>query len=154
MSTSTRHWVFARHAHPVSAWSRWASTPLLVVPLWCRRSWMTLPITAWMVVNPIITPPPSTDRAFATRAILGEEQWIADPATRRDLIALNAVSAGSLVIAGIAAYGRRPLPMAVAMAGAMGFILLTCRGYAALYDSRLEPGAPRPRRPSRAPDLP
>jgi hypothetical protein len=147
-----RHWVFARHAHPVSAWSRWASTPLIVVPLWYRRRWMTLPIAVWMVLNPIITPPPSNDRAFATRAILGEERWIADPARRRDLLALNALGAAGLVIAGITASRRRPLPMAVAIAGTMAVVLVTWRGYADLYDSGsadagLEATRSVPRRP-------
>ena len=43
-----------------------------------------------MIINPVITPSVTDDRAFATRAILGEEQWIADPIKRRDIIALNA----------------------------------------------------------------
>ena len=136
MSTTIRHRVFVRHAHPVSAWSRWASTPLLVVPLWYRQTWTALPVAAWMLVNPIITPAPSDDRAFATRAILGEEQWIADPVKRPDLIALNAVGAAGLAIAGVAAWRRRPLPMGVAIAGSMVVILLTWRQYADLYDSR------------------
>ena len=70
MSTSILNSVFVRHAHPISAWSRLASTPLVVVPLWYRRRWTALPIAAWMIINPIITPPVSNDRAFATRAIL------------------------------------------------------------------------------------
>ena len=137
MTTTMRHQVFARHAHPISAWSRWASTPLLVVPLWYRRSWTALPIAAWMLINPIITPAVSDDRAFATRAILGEEQWVADPLKRRDLIALNAAGAAGLAIAGVAAWWRRPLPMAAAIAGSMAVIMMTWRGYADLYDSRL-----------------
>ena len=136
MSTSMLSWVFARHAHPISAWSRWASTPLVVVPLWYRRSWTALPIAAWMIINPIITPPVTDDRAFATRAILGEEQWIADPIKRRDIIALNAVGAACLSVAGVTAWRRRPLPMAVAIAGSMAVILMTWRSYADLYDPR------------------
>jgi hypothetical protein len=136
MSHSMLNRVFARHAHPVSAWSRWASTPLVVVPLWYRRSWTALPIAAWMIINPIIAPPVTDDRAFATRAILGEKQWIADPSKRRDIIALNAVSTACLSVAGFAAWRRRgPLPMAVAIAGSMAVILMTWRSYADLYDS-------------------
>jgi hypothetical protein len=30
--------VFARHSNPWSAWTRWASAPLILVPVW-RRSW-------------------------------------------------------------------------------------------------------------------
>jgi hypothetical protein len=136
MSTSIRNWVFVRHAHPISAWSRWASTPLVVVPLWYRRSWTALPIAAWMIVNPIITPPVTDDRAFATRAILGEEQWIADPSKRRDIIALNAVGAACLSVAGVTAWRRRPLPTGLAIAGSMAVILMTWRRYAELYDPR------------------
>ena len=77
------------------------------------------------------------DRAFATRAILGEEQWIADPIKRRDIIALNAVGAACLSVAGVTAWQRRPLPMAVAIAGSMAVILMTWRRYAELYDPRL-----------------
>lgn len=137
MSTSTLNRVFVRHAHPISAWSRWASTPLVVVPLWYRRSWTALPIAAWMIINPIITPPATDDHAFATRAILGEEQWIADPIKRRDIIALNAAGTACLSVAGVAAWRRRPLPMAVAIAGSMAVILMTWRSYADLYDTRL-----------------
>jgi hypothetical protein len=87
-----------------------------------------------MIINPIITPPVTDDRAFATRAILGEEQWVADPIKRPDIIALNAVSTAFLVLAGVTAWRRRPLPMAVAIAGSMAAILMTWRSYADLYD--------------------
>ena len=90
-----------------------------------------------MIINPIITPPVTDDRAFATRAILGEEQWIADPSKRRDIIALNAVGAACLCVAGVTAWRRRPLPMVVAIAGSMAVILMTWRSYAELYDPRL-----------------
>jgi hypothetical protein len=137
MWPSILHWVFIRHAHPISAWSRWASTPLVVVPLWYPRTWTALPVAVWMIINPIITPPVTDDRAFATRAILGEEQWIADPSKRRGIIAINAVAAGCLCIAGVSASRRRLLPTAFATAGSMAVILMTWRSYAELYDPRL-----------------
>jgi hypothetical protein len=142
MSTSMLNGVFVRHAHPISAWSRWATTPMVVVPLWFRRSWTALPIAAWMIINPIMTPPVTDDRAFATRAILGEQQWMADPGARRDIIALNSVGAACLAVAAVSAWRRRPLPMAVAIAGSMAAILMTWRSYAELYDPRLiQPGS-------------
>jgi predicted small integral membrane protein len=87
-----------------------------------------------MIINPIITPPVTDDRAFATRAILGEEQWLADPVKRRDIIVLNAVSTACLAVAGVTAWRRRPLPMAIALAGSMTAILMTSRSYADHYD--------------------
>ena len=86
--------------------------------------------------------PVTDDRAFATRAILGEKQWIADPIKRRDIIALNAVGAACLSVAGVAAWRRRPLPMAGAIAGSMAVILMTWRSYADLYDPGLSDVGP------------
>ncbi|HYP46779.1 MAG TPA: hypothetical protein VEQ66_16455 [Propionibacteriaceae bacterium] len=71
---------------------------------------------------------------FATRAILGEQQWVADPTKRTDIIALNAVSTAFLAVAGVAAWRRRPLPMAVAIAGSVAAILMTWRSYVDHYD--------------------
>lgn len=70
--------VFARHCHPLSAWSRWASTPLMLVPVW-RRSWQDAAVVgAWLAVNPVVFGKPAHERAWSTRAILGEERWIED----------------------------------------------------------------------------
>ncbi|MGC0274357.1 DUF6653 family protein [Pseudactinotalea sp. Z1739] len=99
-------WLFQRHAHPISAWSRLLSTPLLLVPLWTRRWWLYLPIGAWMAVNPVITPPAHDTSSFATRAILGEESWTRDPQSEPMILALTAVVSGSLVGAMTAAYRR------------------------------------------------
>lgn len=139
MSTSVLGAVFTRHAHPVSAWSRWASTPLVVVPLWSRRGWTALPLAAWMAVNPVVTPPPADDRAFATRAILGEEQWVAHPLGRPDVVALNALSTAALALAGAAAWRRRPFATAAGVAAAMALVLLTWRAYADLYETGRRP---------------
>lgn len=54
---------------------------------------------------------------------------------RPDLIALNALGAACLCVAGMTAWRHRPLPMAVAIAGSMAVVLITWRSYADLYDS-------------------
>ena len=77
--TRVRRWVFRRHAHPVSAWSRWATTPLIVLPLWTRNWRTAVPVAAWFAVNPVMTPPVTDDHAFATRAMLGEERLVHRP---------------------------------------------------------------------------
>jgi uncharacterized protein (DUF2062 family) len=75
--------VFARHCNPWSAWTRWASTPLVLVPIW-RRSWTEAAVIgAWLAVNPVVFGEPAHHRAWATRAMLGEEAWVA--ARRRQL---------------------------------------------------------------------
>ena len=122
-----RRAVFARHASPCSAWSRWATTPLILVPLW-RRSWRDAAwVAAWFGLNPVVFPAPSDRSAWSTRAMLGEEQWIVD--RPRDAALLVNVSAGvALATAMVTAWRRRLLPAAIATTVAMTVTL----GYWAL----------------------
>lgn len=99
--------LFQRHAHPVSAWSRLLSAPLLLVPLWTRRWWWYLPVGAWFMVNPVMTPPARDMSSFATRAILGEKSWTRDPLSEPTVLALSAAASASLAGAMVAAHQHR-----------------------------------------------
>lgn len=66
--------VFARHSSPWSMWTRWASTPLMLVPVWRRSGRDAALVGMWMAVNPVVFGKPAHDRAWSTRAALGEEQ--------------------------------------------------------------------------------
>ncbi|MFD3425919.1 DUF6653 family protein [Nocardia fluminea] len=129
-----RHRMFARHAHPVSAWSRLLTTPLVVAPFWTRRVDVTAGVLVWFAINPIITPEPADRRSFATRAILGEERWLARPALDPTMSRLNAVGAGVLAGSMLAARHRRKVPTTLGVAAAMALTLYGWRRYAALYD--------------------
>ena len=120
--------MFQRHAHPVSAWSRLLSTPLLLVPLWTRRWWLYVPIGAWFAVNPVMTPRAQDMSSFATQAMLGEESWSQDPASEPKVLALTGIASASLVGAMVAAYQHRKTG---AVAGTAVFVTLT------LWDWRL-----------------
>lgn len=74
-SARLKRWVFARHSNPLSAWSRWASIPLVVLPFWKRSTRAGTAVAAWMLLNPIVFPKPRNEQAWATRAMLGEELW-------------------------------------------------------------------------------
>ena len=71
-----RRAMFTRHANPWSAWSRWASTPLVLLPVWTRRRSHALVAAIWFALNPVIFPKINDERSWATRAMLGEELWI------------------------------------------------------------------------------
>ncbi len=118
-----RRAIFARHANPWSAWTRWATTPLVLVPIWNRR-WSHAAIVAlWFAINPVIFPKPANEQAWSTRAMLGEELWI----TRLPRDAAMAVSAATGVtqLAGIvAARKRRWWPAVVATAVQMALTLV------------------------------
>lgn len=118
-----RRAVFARHCHPCSAWSRWASTPLILVPPWTRRAKHAVWIALWLAVNPFIFGEPAHHRAWATRAMLGEELWITRRPRDAAMVVSAATSAAALV-AVIAAHRHRLRPALVATALQMALTLV------------------------------
>ncbi len=111
-----RHAMFARHANPWSAWTRWASTPLVLIPVWTRRRRHAALVAGWLAVNPVLFPKPADNRAWATRAILGEERWILDRPHDGSMV-ISAVTSAVAVCALIAAR-RHHLRGAIVAAGA------------------------------------
>lgn len=113
-----RRAVFARHANPWSAWTRWATTPLILVPVW-RRSWRDAAwVSAWFALNPVIFGAPADQAAWSTRAMLGEEQWVTDR-PRDAALLVNLAGAAATATALVTARRRRLLPTVVATAMAM-----------------------------------
>lgn len=135
-----RRAVFVRHSHPLSAWSRFVTTPFLLAPFWAKKAAVTGVVVAWFAINPVMTPAPEHQERFATRAMLGEEIWAADPGRDRGVVALNV--AGSICLAGAvcAAWHRRAVPAGLSTAGSMALTMLCWRRYAAIYDADQEPG--------------
>ncbi|MFG2443561.1 DUF6653 family protein [Nocardia fluminea] len=129
-----RHRMFARHAHPVSVWTRLVTTPLVVAPFWTRRADVTAGVVIWFAINPIMTPEPADRRSFATRAILGEERWLARPALDPTMSAINAVGAGVLGGSMLAARHHRKVPTVLGVAATMALTLYGWRRYAEIYD--------------------
>src|SRR5262245_385439 len=105
-----RRTMFARHSNPWSAWSRWASTPLVLVPVWTRRWSHAALIGGWLAVNPLVFPEPVDDRNWATRAMLGEELWI----TRRpkDSAWIISAAASTAAVCALTAARRHQLRIA------------------------------------------
>ncbi|MES3663644.1 MULTISPECIES: DUF6653 family protein [Mycobacterium] len=118
-----RRAVFARHCHPWSAWSRWASTPLILVPAWTRRWSHAAWIALWLAANPFVFGTPAHHRAWSTRAMLGEERWISR--RPRDAAALvSAATSAAALGAVLAARRHRLRPALIAVAVQMALTLV------------------------------
>jgi hypothetical protein len=125
--------VFARHSNPWSAWTRLLSAPLVFVAIWNRSPRGGALLGAWMLANPIVFPEPEDDEAWATRAVLGEEMWLAERPIDRAM-ALN-VGATALSLVGVwGAFGRRLLPTAASAVGQVALLLVLWREYALYYE--------------------
>ena len=70
-----------RHANPVSIWTRFAVLPLLALAVWSREwiGWWSLAAVAlvlvFMMVNPLLFPPPRSTRNWASKGVFGERIW-------------------------------------------------------------------------------
>lgn len=117
-----RRAVFARHCHPCSAWTRWASTPLILIPPWTRRPGHAAWIALWLTANPFVFGKPAHHRAWATRAMLGEELWISRRPRDAAMVVGAAASAAALV-AVLAAHRHRLRPALAAIAVQMALTL-------------------------------
>ena len=130
-----KRWVFARHSHPWSVWTRWASTPLVLLPVWNRSAGQGVVVAAWLALSPVLFPPPRDDSAFATRAVLGEERWLEErPASRA--LAINCMAGAALLIAIDSARRHRRLRMTIATIGTMSGLLRHWREMVHLYETR------------------
>jgi hypothetical protein len=125
--------VFSHHSNPWSAWTRLLSVPLVFVPIW-NRSWRHGAIVGvWLIVNPIVFTEPKDDKAWATRAMLGEEMWIA----KRPLDRAMALSVGATAfnLGGVwGAYRQRLIPTTVCTVGQVALLLAYWREMALYYE--------------------
>ncbi|MDT0304986.1 DUF6653 family protein [Streptomonospora wellingtoniae] len=128
-----RRAVFARHSNPWSAWSRWATSPLILVPVWTRSWKPTALVAGWMALNPVLFPEPADDSAWATRAMLGEERWITER-PRDAAMAVQAATSVASMLAIAAAYRRRPVGAGAATAAMMGLTMVYWEQMARYYD--------------------
>jgi hypothetical protein len=127
-------WVFARHSHPWSAWTRWASTPLVLVPVWNRSAKQGVVVGAWFVLNAVVFPPPRDDSALATRVVLGEERWLKERSVSGAL-AINGMASAALLIALDGARRHRRRQMTIATIGTMSALLWYWREMVRFYDT-------------------
>ncbi|MEO1140043.1 MAG: DUF6653 family protein [Pseudomonadota bacterium] len=80
MSMDDTAW--ARHANPLSAYSRFTILPLLSLAIWSRvwLGWgvvaLVILVLIWTWVNPRLFPPPKSLDNWASRGVLGERVFL------------------------------------------------------------------------------
>jgi hypothetical protein len=118
-----RRAIFARHCNPWSAWTRWASTPLTLVPIWTRGPGHAVLLGVWLVLNPVVFGKPAHHRSWAARAMLGEELWVAHR-PRDYAMLLSVVTSAVAAFAAVAARRRQLKPALIAVAAQMALTML------------------------------
>jgi hypothetical protein len=85
--------LWSRHANPWSVWTAVAAFPLLVLALYRRSRSLLGGVLLFVTLNPLLFRPPSDDRAWATRVVLGEQVWLDDGVLPSREAAMAAASA-------------------------------------------------------------
>ncbi|WAC89341.1 DUF6653 family protein [Mycobacterium sp. Aquia_213] len=137
-----RRALFARHCNPWSAWTRWASTPLILVPAWTRRRSHAVWLAVWLAANPFVFGKPGQLRAWSTRAMLGEELWITRRPRDRATVVSGLTSATALA-AIVAARRHFLLPAAIATALQMSLTLVYWEQMVRYLERERQDAAPR-----------
>jgi len=86
-----------------------------------------------MIINPIITPPPADNSAWATRAVLGEERWLVDHPPDR-IAAINAANAITLLATIVPARKKNKPLTILGVAASMSLTLVSWNLYADYYE--------------------
>lgn len=74
--------VWARHANPLSGWSRVTILPLFVIAVWSRvwiEWWALVPVGVvllWTWLNPRLFPSPASIDNWMSKGVLGERLWL------------------------------------------------------------------------------
>jgi hypothetical protein len=104
---------WARHANPLSGWSRFAAFPLVMYALYERRWRLAVGTVLFLAVNPFLFPPPEDVDNWMSKVVLGERLWTRHP----DEVPVSDTynTAGTVVFAyGLyAVYRRYPVRAAV-----------------------------------------
>jgi hypothetical protein len=137
-----RRALFARHCNPWSAWTRWASAPLTLVPVWTRRRSHAGLLALWLALNPIVFGKPRHQRAWASRAMLGEELWISDR-PRDAAMLLSALTSALWLVGMVAARRRRLRPAMIASALQMALTLVYWERMVRYFDRATGPETPK-----------
>jgi hypothetical protein len=117
-----------RHANPTSVWTRFAVLPLLIVSVWSREWigwWCLVPVVlslVFMMVNPMLFPPPRSTRNWASKGVFGERVWserneVEVPAQFRDKAPLNATYGFQTIGLAVMVYGLVRLDVVDVVAG-------------------------------------
>ena len=117
---------WARHANPLSGWSRVSTLPLLAFAIWSRvwlgwhSVWLVLLVMLWIWINPRLFVPPDSHDAWMTQGVLGERIWLmrsshAIPQHHEKVTRLLNIAAGLFIL--ILGYGLWKLNFGLTIAG-------------------------------------
>ncbi|MFC7214837.1 DUF6653 family protein [Saliphagus sp. GCM10025334] len=127
--------LWSRHANPWSVWTFVVAYPTLIVALYRRNQPLLAGTLLFVLVNPLVSPPATTDDAWATRVVLGERVWIERGLASSRETHFAAACAPVYLYTIRAAVERQPVRTAAGTLFSLLFMLAFFRRMVRLYES-------------------
>ncbi|WP_380676842.1 DUF6653 family protein [Salinigranum sp. GCM10025319] len=111
-----------RHANPWSSGTRFLTMPALLYAIHTRDRRLFAATVAFVVVNPVLFPPPAETDSWLSRIVLAEREWLGQGKGTMGLDypnVLNLLNAPATLLALWAAWRRKPIATLVAGVTAM-----------------------------------
>ncbi|WP_336344505.1 DUF6653 family protein [Halalkalicoccus ordinarius] len=120
MPTGFADTFWRRHSNPKSGWSRALTLPAVLYAVY-HRNWQFLAAAVvFVVLNPLLFPPPETEDAWMTRVVLAERWWTGEMG--RGVLNLSypkVLNVPTSAYALLSAYRRRPIRTVLAGGASM-----------------------------------
>lgn len=126
------------HANPWSVWTFVLAWPTLVFAVYRRHRPLLVGTLLFVVANPLLAPPPVDDRAWATRVVLGEREWLEEGVWPSRELAFVVLAAPVYPYTLGSAVRRRPVRTAVGTAVSMALMLLFFARMVGRYESKAD----------------
>lgn len=132
----------ARHSNPKSGWTRVPSGAVVVYAVHDRNWRLFGAALVWTAVNPLLFPPPETEDAWMTRAVLAERWWIEAQANRTVGFGYpnvcNTAGALGFLYALYAAWRQSPTGATLGVVASVGLKLWWLRVLVRQYDEKTD----------------
>ena len=126
------------HANPWSVWTLVLAYPTLVYAIYRRQRPLLVGTLLFVILNPILAPPPANDRAWATRVVLGERVWLEEGVWPSQDLLFTILAAPIYLFTLGSAARRRPVQTVVGVIASMVVMLVFFDRMATRYDQRAD----------------
>lgn len=124
------------HANPWSVRTFVVAYPMLVLAIYRRQRPLLVVTLIFVVLNPILAPPPADDRAWATRVVLGERVWLEEGIFPSWDLLFALLAAPVYLFTLASAAKRRPIRTVLGTTASMVVMLLFFDRMVRKYDER------------------
>lgn len=126
-----------RHSNPWSGWTRFLIIFVLAPALWQKAWVLIVSLIVYTIINPILFSPPSHNKAWMSRAVLGEQLYLKSKKNQNKLKITGTIGGIVFLVFIYSAYSQLLWPTIVLLVGIVGYKMWFLQQMVELYDKSL-----------------